>query len=238
MLEVALNELKRTQSDWVPLVDAFVQSEFGQGLNSYLELEKALGSPIYPITDNIFRALVYSPFNKTKVIIVGQDPYPTPHMAQGLAFSAPSYEKTPRSLVNIFKELKMDLRKPHAEPQNNLTSWALQDVLLLNKVLTIGRESHKNKGWEVLTQEIINRLIEDKRPKVFMLWGNDAKDMVTEDRGPHLYLRAAHPSPLSASRGFFFQRQFSKCNKFLKESGYYEIDWMSIDTARSTLWRK
>lgn len=237
MLERGIDELRKVQNDWLPLVNAFAQSDFGKNLNEYLDYEKGQGAPLYPSEDNIFRALLCTPFHSTKVVIVGQDPYPTPYMAHGLAFSAPTYMETPRSLANIFKELRMDMRKPNAEFQNNLTPWGLQGVLLLNSVLTIGRESHEGKGWEVLTKEILARLVMDPRPKVFMLWGKKAQNLIPEDKGYHLYLRAAHPSPLSAHKGFFFQRHFSKANKFLKNNNYYEIDWLSIDTRRSQLWR-
>lgn len=237
MLEKPLEELRRIQSDWLPLVEAFVYSDFGQKLDEFLEYEDLQGRVIKPQPVDIFRCFSATPFFRTKVVILGQDPYPGPGIAQGLAFSAPYNSDTPASLRNIFKELKMDLRAPRMEIQNNLASWAAQGVLLLNTVLTITDSSHKNKGWEVLIKEVLERLQDDNKPRVFLLWGRDAQKLITHKRKQHLYLEAAHPSPLSAHKGFFFQRHFSKTNKFLRVEGYAEIDWLSVDRRRaSAMW--
>ncbi len=184
---------------------------------------------VYPPADQIYNALHLTPLHKIKVVILGQDPYHNVHQAHGLSFSVPEDQKDiPPSLVNIFRELHDDVGC--TMPDNGcLTKWAEQGVLLLNTVLTVRAHqanSHKNHGWEKFTDAIIETVRNEDRPIVFMLWGSQAQSkapMLTNPR--HLILRAPHPSPLSAYRGFFGCAHFSKCNEFLIRNGEQPIDW-------------
>lgn len=186
----------------------------------------------YPSKSNVFYALRTTPFDKVKVIILGQDPYINPNQAHGLAFSVLT-EKLPPSLKNIYKEIESDLRIAMAKHNGNLTPWAEQGVLLLNTTLTVRAgesNSHSKKGWEKFTDEIIKELNEDDNPKVFLLWGKNAQDkekFITNKK--HLILKAPHPSPLSAYNGFFGCKHFSKTNNFLKKNNLSEIDWQIKD---------
>ena len=186
----------------------------------------------YPSKSNVFYALRTTPFDKVKVIILGQDPYINPNQAHGLAFSVLT-EKLPPSLKNIYKEIESDLRIEMAKHNGNLTPWAEQGVLLLNTTLTVRAgesNSHSKKGWEKFTDEIIKELNEDDNPKVFLLWGKNAQDkekFITNKK--HLILKAPHPSPLSAYNGFFGCKHFSKTNNFLKKNNLSEIDWQIKD---------
>ncbi len=179
-------------------------------------------------------SLVYQAFNlcalaQCKVVILGQDPYHDVNQAHGLCFSVPDDIKKPPSLVNIFKELSADLGI-QAPTCGNLEGWAMQGVLLLNATLTVRAHeaaSHQNKGWELFTDSVIQRLSESKEHLVFFLWGNSAHKKVNLiDSSKHLILCAAHPSPLSAYRGFFGNGHFSKCNTFLLEHGAKPIQWV------------
>ena len=200
---------------------------------NYKNLEKFLGEEyknytIYPVAENIFNAINYVPYEKVKVVIIGQDPYHEPNQAMGLSFSVPKTTDIPPSLINIYKEINDDIGCPIPKC-GDLTSWAKQGVLLLNSVLTVRKgqaNSHKGKGWEQITSKIIEKLNERDKPMVFMLWGRNAKEIGENiDRQKHLVLTAAHPSPLSAYNGFFGCKHFSKANKFLRENGMDEIDW-------------
>ena len=183
---------------------------------------------VYPDANDIFNAFDFTPLSEVKVVILGQDPYHGPGQAHGLCFSVKDGVAPPPSLVNIFKELHNDVGC--TVPQSGcLTKWAERGVMLLNSVLTV-REgaagSHRGKGWETFTDSVISRLNDRKVPIVFMLWGNYAKSkipLITSDR--HLVLTAAHPSPLSASYGFFGCRHFSKANDFLVRNGMTPVDW-------------
>ncbi|MEY2986147.1 MAG: hypothetical protein RJB24_376 [Candidatus Parcubacteria bacterium] len=184
---------------------------------------------IYPNWENIFLALNLCPLNKTKVVIIGQDPYHNPKQATGLAFGVPSKEPLPPSLNNIFKEVETDLNiKP--EKNGNLSRWAGQGVLLLNTTLTVRQNqptSHQNKGWEILTDTIINIISEQKSNIVFILWGKLAqskKNLIHKSN--HLILESPHPSPLSAYRGFFGNRHFSQTNSYLVQNKIKAIDWV------------
>lgn len=183
---------------------------------------------IYPNWENIFLALNLCPLNKTKVVIIGQDPYHNSKQATGLAFGVPSKEPLPPSLNNIFKEVETDLNiKP--EKNGNLSRWAEQGVLLLNTTLTVRKNqptSHQNKGWEILTDTIINIISEKKSNIVFILWGKLAqskKNLIHKSN--HLILESTHPSPLSAYRGFFGSRHFSQTNSYLVQNKIKAIDW-------------
>ncbi|MDH5426474.1 MAG: uracil-DNA glycosylase, partial [Gammaproteobacteria bacterium] len=178
--------------------------------------------------DQWFNALNTTPLDKVKVVILGQDPYPTPGHAHGLCFSVlPDVRPIPKSLINIYKELYTDVGITN--DHGNLQSWAEQGVLLLNSVLTVESgqaNSHQGKGWEIFTDKVISVVNELKRPVIFILWGGYAqKKGVMIDDTRHLVIRSPHPSPLSAYRGFFGSQPFSQVNKFLKQHGQSEINW-------------
>ena len=178
---------------------------------------------------NIFNALNLVKFDDVKVVIIGQDPYHGPKQAHGLCFSVQAGVDLPPSLKNIYKEITNDLRIPMSDTSGDLTSWARQGVLLLNSVLTVRAglaNSHKNKGWENLTSAIIDKLNQRDKPLVFILWGNNAKEVAKSvDTSKHFILTAPHPSPLSAYAGFFGCKHFSKTNELLRAIGQKEIDW-------------
>ena len=183
---------------------------------------------IYPPKKYIFNALKLTPYNKVKVVIVGQDPYHGEGEAHGLSFSVLKGVKIPPSLKNIYKELESDLKiKPC--PYGDLTLWAKEGVLMLNAVLTVEKDkpaSHRNIGWERLTDYIIKILNEKEEPVVFILWGNFAKEKAKYITNPnHLIITSAHPSPFSANYGFFGSRPFSRTNEFLKEKNLEPINW-------------
>jgi uracil-DNA glycosylase len=197
-------------------------------MGSYLRSEIAAGHRYLPSGNNILRAFTY-PFDSVRVLIVGQDPYPTPGHAVGLSFSvAPHVRPLPRSLANIFTEYSADLGYP--PPANgDLTVWAERGVMLLNRVLTVrpgSPASHRRQGWEAVTECAIRALVKRGSPLVAILWGRDAstlKPMLTD--GGCVAIESAHPSPLSASRGFFGSRPFSRANRLLAEMGAEPIDW-------------
>ena len=182
---------------------------------------------IYPAYNNIFKALRLTDYDKVKVVILGQDPYHGVNEAHGLSFSVLEGVRRPPSLDNIFKELYSDLGIKREN--NNLTDWALQGVLLLNSVLTVEKDkafSHRNKGWEIFTDTIIERLNERNSPVIFVLWGNAARSKkALIDQNKHYIIESAHPSPLSASRGFFGSKPFSRINKILCDNNEKEIEW-------------
>ena len=187
---------------------------------------------VYPPADDIFNALHLTPLKDVKVLILGQDPYHEVNQAHGLCFSVLPGNQTPPSLQNIYKELHDDLG---CNIPNNgyLSKWAEQGVLLLNTVLTVRAHqafSHKGKGWETFTDRIIEALNKQDRPIVYMLWGSPAQAKASMlDNPQHLILKAPHPSPLSAYRGFFGCKHFSKCNEFLKAHDIEPIDWQIED---------
>lgn len=208
------------------LTDQFSAPYFAE-LKAFLVEEKQK-YPIYPPGSQIFNAFNFTPFNKVKVVILGQDPYHGPSQAHGLCFSVPEGVQPPPSLKNIFKEIHDDLGVP--VPQHgNLENWTRQGVLLLNATLTVRARqagSHQNKGWEQFTDAAIKKLSEKREHLVFLLWGNYAiakRELIDSSR--HLILTSPHPSPFSVHRGFFGNRHFSKTNAFLKEHGIGEIDW-------------
>ena len=183
---------------------------------------------IFPPSDDVFNAFNYTPLSNVKVVIIGQDPYHNINQAHGLCFSVKPEVDIPPSLVNIYKELQDDLGC--FVPDNGyLKKWADQGVLMLNSVLTVRAHqanSHKGIGWEKFTDAAIRILNQQDRPIVYMLWGKPAQDKAAKvDNPKHLLLKAPHPSPLSAFRGFFGCKHFSKCNEFLKENGMEPIDW-------------
>jgi len=199
-----------------------------QALRSFLVSEREAGKLIYPKASEWFAALDLTPLNKTRVVLLGQDPYHGEGQAHGLCFSVRGGVRPPPSLVNIYKEMQSDLGLPPPR-HGNLQSWAEQGVLLLNSVLTVeaGRAaSHQGKGWEQFTDAIIRLLNQQPRPIVFILWGSYAqKKGAMVDRSRHLVIASAHPSPLSAHNGFLGSKPFSQTNEFLRKNGEPEINW-------------
>lgn len=183
---------------------------------------------IYPERKNIYAALKYTPYDKVKVVILGQDPYHGEGEAHGLSFSVCPGIKTPPSLKNIYKELNAELGC-YIPNNGYLTKWANQGVLLLNSVLTVQKDtptSHRGKGWEIFTDKIIEEIDKKDEPVVFLLWGNFAKSKEALLKNPkHLVLSSAHPSPFSARNGFFGNNHFKKVNEYLKANGAEPIDW-------------
>ncbi|MBN9349553.1 MAG: uracil-DNA glycosylase [Chitinophagaceae bacterium] len=210
-----------------------LQNEFSKPyfteLVRFLKTEKASGKIIYPKGNEIFNAFEQTPFNKVKVVILGQDPYHNPGQAQGLCFSVPDGIAAPPSLINIFKELHSDIGLPIPH-SGNLTKWARQGILLLNSSLTVRKNepmSHSKIGWEIFTDAIIKLLSDKKEGLVFLLWGGFAKSKRhLIDSKKHFILTAAHPSPLSATNGFFGCKHFSKTNEILTREGKQPIDWI------------
>jgi uracil-DNA glycosylase len=197
------------------------------GLKDFLSREKK-NHVVYPPGQLIFSAFNNTPFNRVKVVLLGQDPYHGPGQAHGLCFSVPDGVPPPPSLVNIFNEIESDLGLPFPA-RTNLTPWARQGVLLLNAILTVRANqagSHRNKGWEQFTDAAIRSLSEKRKNIIFLLWGNFAleKEKIIDTEN-HYVLKAAHPSPLSANRGFFGCRHFSATNGILRELGLQEIYW-------------
>jgi uracil-DNA glycosylase len=184
---------------------------------------------IYPAKENIFRAFDLTPVPEVKVVIIGQDPYHGENQANGLCFSVKEDCKIPPSLRNIFKELHNDIGKP-LPSHGNIEHWAKQGVLMINAVLTVKAgeaASHRKIGWELFTQAVIEQISEHNKNLVFILWGNDAqkKEKYIQSKEQHLILKSVHPSPLSAGRGFFGNKHFSKTNDFLKKTGQRIIIW-------------
>ena len=239
-------EMVTIGNDWDGLLEAEWGKPYYQKLREFLREEYSRGT-VYPPAGDIFNALKLTPYSKVKAVILGQDPYHEPGQAQGLAFSVPYEVPQPPSLVNIIKELDSDpWRQPGSEGSSSpgqftqdhvsgiLVPWTRQGVLLLNTSLTVRAHqagSHRGKGWEQFTDRVIELLAEREKPMVFILWGFHAgakKDLILNAQGAdrrHLIIQAPHPSPLSAYRGFFGGRYFSRCNYFLEDNGIEPIDW-------------
>ena len=209
--EVLSNEFKK---DYFKKLSIFVKNEYNK-------------KEIYPKYNDIFNALRYTDYDDVKVVILGQDPYHGYNEAHGLSFSVKKGTPMPPSLQNIFKELENDLNIKKTD--SDLTSWAKQGVFLLNSIMTVEKDkplSHKDKGWEIFTDNIIKCLNEREKPIVFVLWGSYARSkkvLITNKR--HLVLESVHPSPLSAYRGFFGSKPFSKINAFLEKNNIEKIEW-------------
>ena len=210
--DIVLNdELKK---DYFKKLGIFVKNEYKN-------------KTVFPNYENIFDALRFTDYDEVKVVILGQDPYHGIGEAHGLSFSVREGIKIPPSLLNIFKELYSDLGIKRTK--SDLTDWAKEGVLLLNSIMTVIKDSplsHKNKGWEIFTDTIISKLNERKDPVIFLLWGSFArskKELITNKR--HKIIESVHPSPLSANRGFFGSKPFSKINNYLKEMNKEEINW-------------
>jgi len=195
---------------------------------TFLKTEKALGKTIYPPGSLIFNAFNSTPFDRVKVVLLGQDPYHGPGQAHGLSFSVPQGVRPPPSLINIFKELKSDTGVP-IPTHGNLSAWASEGVLLLNACLTVRDNeplSHSKIGWIPFTDSVISRISTDKKNVVFLLWGKFAQEkQALIDETKHLVLKAAHPSPFSANNGFLGCRHFSKSNEYLSRNGIDPVNW-------------
>jgi len=224
------------------LLDEF-DKQYMRNLRAFLVKERESNKTIYPRGPEIFAALDLTPLENVRVVIIGQDPYHGPNQAHGLCFSVQPGVEEPPSLLNIFEEINTDMADPnvpggradgHLAPGHGcLTSWARQGVLLLNAVLTVERGragSHQGRGWETFTDRIVEILNEQRVGIVFMLWGTYAqKKGAIVDRRRHCVLSSPHPSPLSAHRGFFGCRHFSKANRYLVEHGQKPIDWFAVE---------
>lgn len=219
-------------NDWAQALGNEFKQPYYRNLYNFVKEEYAK-TTIYPPAEDIFNALHFTPLSEVKVVILGQDPYHNVNQAHGLCFSVlPSQSDIPPSLQNIYKELQTDLG---CKIPNNgyLEKWAKQGVLMLNTVLTVRAHqanSHQNKGWEQFTDAIIREVNKIDRPVVYLLWGRPAQSKISMLNNPkHLILKAPHPSPLSAYRGFFGCKHFSQTNDFLVENGLKPIDWQIED---------
>lgn len=215
------------EASWKEVLDETFDQPWFTELATYLREEKAAGKTIYPPGSLIFEAFNRCPFDRVKVVVLGQDPYHNPGEAMGLSFSVPKNVRIPPSLLNIFKELKDDLDIP-ISGHGDLSTWADQGVFLLNAMLTVEKnkpQSHHHIGWQNFTDTVIRRLSQDREHLVFMLWGNFAKKKKTLiDTSRHLVLEAAHPSPL-ARGGFFGCKHFSQANAYFSRQGIAPINW-------------
>lgn len=215
------------KNDWNDVLSEEINKPYFKQLQNYIQ-NKYEQTIVYPKKEDIFNAFHFTPFANSNVVILGQDPYHGPGQAHGLSFSVLPGVKIPPSLKNIFKELNKDLGYP-IPSEGCLRFWADQGVLLMNTVLTVEEgkaNSHKGIGWETFTDEIIRKLNKREKPIVFVLWGKQAqqkKELITEKQ--HYVIESAHPSPLSARRGFFESRPFSKINNFLLSVGEEKINW-------------
>ncbi|SMM99932.1 Uracil-DNA glycosylase, family 1 [uncultured Candidatus Thioglobus sp.] len=214
--------------NWHPQVDELFQSDFMQQLETFLHYQKKAGKIILPEPNNRFKAFELTPFDAVKVVILGQDPYHGEGQAMGLSFSVPDGVKTPPSLKNIYLELESDLGIPVSN-SGNLEHWAKQGVLLLNSVLTVEKNapsSHSKSNWVNFTDGVIEVISREKTAVVFLLWGAYAQQKsALIDKGKHLVLTAAHPSPFSAYKGFFGCKHFSQANDYLEMHNLKAINW-------------
>ncbi|NYI49871.1 uracil-DNA glycosylase [Macellibacteroides fermentans] len=217
----------KIEESWKERLSGEFEKDYFRQLIGFVK-EEYKRTTVYPPGPHIFEAFNACPFNQVKVVILGQDPYHEPGQAHGLCFSVQDGTPYPPSLVNIFKELETDLgiQRPAS---GNLLRWASQGVLLLNATLTVRAHqagSHQNKGWETFTDAVIHRLAEERRHIVYILWGSYAqKKGAFIDTKQNLVLKSAHPSPLSAYRGFFGNKHFSKTNEYLQANGQQPISW-------------
>ena len=218
----------KIEPSWKTRLDGPFNAPYMTSLSAFLRTEKADGKRIYPPGSQIFRAFELTPFDAVKVVVLGQDPYHGAGQAHGLSFSVATGVKPPPSLRNIYRELENDLGISHPG-HGNLEQWARRGVLLLNACLTVEEGhagSHQGKGWELFTDEVIRCLNSERENLVFILWGRKAQDKGTEiDRDRHHVISSVHPSPLSASNGFFGSKPFSGANAYLEQTGQTPIDW-------------
>lgn len=215
------------ENSWQELLEDELNKVYYQNLRKFL-INEYRTQTIYPEMDNIYNALHYTDYDDVKVLLLGQDPYHGPNQAHGFAFSVKEGVRIPPSLLNMYKELETDLgyKIPN---HGNLKKWADEGVLLLNTALTVRQgqaNSHSGKGWEILTDHIIKLVNKREDPVVFILWGSNARSKKQFiDREKHMIIEAVHPSPLSAYRGFFGSKPYSRTNNFLKSVGKEPIDW-------------
>ena len=217
----------KIEESWKNALAREWERSYWKELTDFVRGEYTSGKKIYPAPGNIFAAFDLCPVEKVKVVIIGQDPYHGPNQAHGLCFSVQAPEPPPPSLVNIYKEIQEDLGRP-SKTNGDLTNWAKQGVLLLNSVLTVqahNAASHAGRGWEQFTDAVI-RVMSNRKNIVYMLWGSYAdRKCSLVDEEENLILRSVHPSPLSASRGFFGCGHFSKANDYLAAHGKEPIEW-------------
>ena len=216
-----------TSPGWKKLIETENTKPYMKQLKQHL-LNDYNTRTVYPGHKDILKALEVTPFEEVKVVILGQDPYHGPGQAHGLSFSVPNGMRTPPSLLNIFKELSTDLNVPQPT-HTDLTPWAKQGVLLLNTTLTVlggNPLSHANLGWETLTDEILQWVNDEKESVIFILWGAHAQKKIRFiDQNKHLIIKSPHPSPLSAHRGFFGSKPFSRSNEYLISRGLQPVNW-------------
>lgn len=228
MLMTSTEKPGQLDPTWQAVLGAEFEQPYMHSLKAFLQQEKAAGKTIFPPGPLIFNAFNHTPFDKVRVVIIGQDPYHGPGQAHGLSFSVPAGVAPPPSLMNIFKEIEADLGV-RMSGSGDLTPWADQGVLLLNATLTVqmaNAGSHQNRGWEQFTDAAIAALNAQRTGLVFVLWGSYAqKKGAMIDPNKHLVLKSVHPSPLSAHRGFFGNHQFSKINAYLAAQGQAPINW-------------
>ena len=224
-----MNKNIKIHESWLKYIEAEFDKEYMRNVKNIILNSKESGKIIYPKNNEIFNAINLTDFEKTKVIILGQDPYHGPGQAHGLSFSVKDGIKPPPSLINIFKEIESDLSINVEKGNGNLTRWAKQGVLLLNSLLTVEKGkplSHKEIGWETLTDKIIEVLNQNKRGLVFILWGSHARSkkyLISQNE--NLIIESSHPSPLSAHRGFIGSKPFSRTNKYLVKNNMNPINW-------------
>lgn len=210
---------------WSELIESEREKKYFKDLERYVSEERNEYT-VYPSVDKVYQAFDYVEYEDVKVVILGQDPYHQPNQAMGLSFSVQPEQPLPKSLINIYKELKDDVGV--TKDNGDLSGWAKQGVFLLNTLLTVRESeplSHHKKGWETFTDTVIEVLGKRERPMVFILWGKKAQEKKIYIEPQHLIIESAHPSPLGAYRGFWKSKPFSKTNKFLIEKGMEPIDW-------------
>jgi len=217
------------EPSWLAVLQEEFEKPYMINLKKFLQNEKDARQIVYPKNADIFRAFNDTPFDKVKVVILGQDPYHGPNQAHGLSFSVPKGIVIPKSLINIYKELATDIPGFIKPTHGNLEEWAKQGVLLLNATLTVRAgeaASHQKKGWEIFTDEVIHKLSEKRIGLVFILWGAYAQSKIPLiDQNKHHIIKSVHPSPLSVERGFWGSKPFSKANAYLEKEGEKPIDW-------------
>jgi uracil-DNA glycosylase len=219
----------KIEASWKEVLKDEFSKPYFQQVVTFLKTERAAGKIIYPPGPLIFNAFNQTPFSKLKVVLIGQDPYHGNGQAHGLSFSVPNGVNPPPSLLNIFKEIRSDIGLAMPKEYGNLTRWAEQGVLLLNAALTVRANepfSHAKAGWAEFTDAVIKKISDEKKGVIFLLWGRFAQEkQVLIDETAHFVLKAAHPSPFSADKGFFGCKHFSRTNDLLVQQGLSPIDW-------------
>ncbi|MEE1943887.1 uracil-DNA glycosylase [Pedobacter sp. KR3-3] len=220
------------EPSWLHVLEGEFEKPYMKSLKSFLLEEKQKGFTVYPKNADIFNAFNHTPFDKVKVVILGQDPYHGQGQAHGLSFSVQRGIVVPPSLKNMYKELAEEFSEYKIPNHGDLTAWADQGVLLLNATLTVRAHeagSHQNRGWETFTDHVISVLSEKRTGLVFLLWGRYAQQKESLiDTQKHFVLKAAHPSPFSAYNGFFGSKHFAKANEILQKEGLTPIDWQIV----------